>query len=113
MSNDTPIKVKSRHGYIRKHPKFTGCLVDEDGAVAWYKNGQWHRTDGPALEHEDGNKWWFLNGKQHRTDGPACEYANGTKRWWLKGKHHTEQEHRLAVRQMKLKLLDDIGQHSL
>lgn len=56
----------------------------------WYKNGQYHREDGPAIERADGTKEWYLNGKPHREDGPAVEYANGTKLWYLNGKHHRE-----------------------
>ena len=88
MSNK-PIKVKYWREYLKKHPKFTGCLVDRDGDVSWYKNGEDHREDGPAMIDHTGCKYWALNGKQY-----------------------SEQEHRALVRQMKLKLLD-IGQHSL
>jgi hypothetical protein len=133
--SDMPIKVTERYVYLQGHPKFTGCLIDEDDHIAWYKNGQWHRKDGPAVEYTNGNKVWCLNGKHHRTDGPAIELASGSKSWWINGKLHrengpaieypdgskewylngtqlTEQEHRLKVRHIKLKLLD-IDQHSL
>ena len=109
MSNDTPIKVKTRYGYIWKHPKFTGCLIDKDNDIAWYKNGLVHREDGPAVESVESvnsYKAWCKNGKNHREDGPAVEFANGDKYWYLNGTLLTEQEHRLKVRQMKLKMLD-------
>ena len=50
-----------------------------------YKNesGQYHRTDGPAIEWNDGDKVWFINGKFHREDGPAVEYV-GNKYWYIK-----------------------------
>ena len=78
-----PIKVKYWCEYLKEHPDFTGCLIDRDNDICWYKNGEQHRENGPAMERSDGNNWWYLNGI-----------------------HHTEQEHRLAVRQMKLKMLD-------
>jgi hypothetical protein len=106
MSNDTPIKVKWWEDYIEKYPKFTGCLIDKDDDKAWYKNGKCHRTGGPAIEFANGNKWWYLNGENHRTDGPAIENANGNKWWYLNGIQYTEQEHRIAVRHIKLKILD-------
>jgi hypothetical protein len=84
-----PIKVKYWHTYIVEHPKFTGCLIDKDKDIGWFKNGEHHRENGPSREYTDGTKTWYLNGK-----------------------YLTEQEHRIAVRQMKMKLLD-IGQHSL
>ena len=67
-----PIKEKDRKGNI------------------FYKNenGEYHRTDGPAIERSDGSKYWYLNGKRHRTNGPAVEYNNGTKEWWINGERH-------------------------
>lgn len=59
-----------------------------DGSKAWYINGQRHRIDGPAIESADGSKHWYLNGKLHRIDGPAIEYANGDKKWLLNDKLH-------------------------
>jgi len=112
MSNDTTIKVESWIEYIKKHPKFTGCIVDSEGTKSWYKNGKWHRENGPAIEYANGDKYWYLNGKFHRTNGPAVEYVNGYKEWWLNGEKLTKQQHHALVRQIKLKLLDTI-QNSL
>ena len=59
----------------------------EYGNKVWRnKQGQYHRTDGPAIEWENGTKIWYVNDKCHRTDGPAVEYADGTKVWWVDGK---------------------------
>jgi len=84
-----PIRVNCWFTYRKTRPYFTGYLIDKDNDIAWFKNGDFHREDGPAIERADGSKHWFLNGKQL-----------------------TEQEHRLKMRQMKIKLLD-IDQHSL
>ena len=65
-----------------------GLDIDKYGDKRWYLNGEYHRTDGPAVEYKDGDKRWYLNGKRHRTDGPAIEYSDGTKYWYLNGKHH-------------------------
>jgi len=62
--------------------------VHPDGSKAWFLNGKFHRTDGPAIEWADGTKEWWLNGNRHRTDGPAYEDADGTKKWWLNGNLH-------------------------
>ena len=80
------IRVISWDTHIRKHPDFTGCLIDKDNDVFWCKNGKRHRENGPAVE--------FTN--------------NGDKEWWLNGTYLTEHEHRLAVRHLKLKLLDSL-----
>jgi hypothetical protein len=65
-----------------------GLHINADGSKRWYLNDQWHRTDGPAVEHVSGNKYWFLNGKRHREDGPAIERVGGDKEWFSNGKRH-------------------------
>ena len=64
-----------------------GCyMVDNaNGNKEWYRNGQLHREDGPAIEHPNGYKAWCRNGKLHREDGPAIEYSTGGKAWWRNG----------------------------
>ena len=57
--------------------------------IQWYRNGKYHREDGPAIEYSNGGKEWFRNGKYHREDGPAIDY-NMRKEWWLNGKYHRE-----------------------
>ena len=59
--------------------------VDSLGTKRWYKNGKFHREDGPAIEWYDGDKEWYINGQLHREDGAANEWLNGDKRWWIKG----------------------------
>lgn len=49
-------------------PKFTGIIRDKEGDIAYFKDGRWHREDGPALIHHrfhDGMMFrggWFLDG---------------------------------------------------
>ena len=76
-----------------------------NGTKYWYIDNELHREDGPACEYSGGGKWWYLNGQLHREDGPACEYTNGYKAWWLNGIEYTEQEYKLKIRSIKLKLL--------
>lgn len=40
-----------------------GMYKTKYGTKYWYKNGQRHREDGPAIEWEDGAKAWYLNDK--------------------------------------------------
>jgi hypothetical protein len=42
---------------------FTGIVEYSNGDKYWYRNGELHREDGPAIEWADGDKYWFLNGK--------------------------------------------------
>jgi hypothetical protein len=67
---------------------FTGIAEYPDGRKDWYRNGKYHREDGPAVECTNGTKEWYRNGELHRVDGPAVECATGIKDWWLNGKRH-------------------------
>ena len=85
MSKVEPIKVKTSS----EIPKgFTGIVEYPDSSKLWYRNGKYHREDGPAYEDADGTREWWLNGQRHRVDGPAVEYADGTREWWLNGQRH-------------------------
>jgi hypothetical protein len=59
-----------------------------NGTKIWYKEGKYHRLDGPAFESSDKYKVWYKEGKEHREDGPAIEYPDGTKIWYKEGKFH-------------------------
>jgi|SRR5579859_4154648 len=63
------------------------CETDKYGTKRWTLDDQYHREDGPAIDHCDGYKAWYLYGQRHREDGPAIEYYNGTKVWYYHGKY--------------------------
>ena len=75
---------------IFTHKNKNGVYVNGTGAKIWFKNGKFHREDGPAVERANGSKYWYLNGQLHREDGPAYERANGTKHWYLNSQLHRE-----------------------
>ncbi len=79
-----------------------GLDIDNEGTKRRYLNGEYHRTDGPAIEYSNGDEFWFLNGKRHRTDGPAIEYTDGTKYWYLNGMKLSEEEYLRTTRNNKL-----------
>jgi hypothetical protein len=60
--------------------------IAANGDIIWYKNGHYHREDGPAVQHVAGFKSWWINGKRHRLDGPAIIHANGEREWFLNHK---------------------------
>jgi hypothetical protein len=60
--------------------------IKPNGNRYWYKNGDLHREDGPAVEWRNGSREWFKNGKTHRNNGPAIENDNGTSFWYKNGK---------------------------
>ena len=62
--------------------------IDKYGTKRWLNSlGQFHREDGPAIEHDNGIKFWYKNGLHHREDGPAVQYAySGHIEWWIVGR---------------------------
>jgi len=79
--------------------------VDGWGSKYWKYKGEYHREDGPAVEHYDGVKVWCINGEYHREDGPAYEWPDGTKEWWLNNVKYQEGKWKVEMRQRKLELL--------
>ena len=41
------------------------------------------------------HKAYFKNGKYHREDGPAIYYGHGSEIWWLNGKIYLEEDRKL------------------
>lgn len=63
-----------------------------DGTERYFKNGVFHRVDGPAITYPNGAKSWYQYGHLHRTNGPAVERADGSKEWWLNGEYYEATE---------------------
>ncbi len=61
----------------------------------YYNNDlQCHRLDGPSFENADGDKCWYKNGSFHREDGPAVtEYYSGYNDYYLNGFFYKEKEY--------------------
>ena len=95
-------RVWYRNGQL--HRDNGPAIEREDGTREWYQNDLLHREGGPAYEREDGTRAWYLNGKLHRGDGPAIEYADGDRSWWLNDIKYTEEEYKqeLLVRKWGL-----------
>ncbi len=75
-----------------------------------YKNqlGQYHRTDGPAVEYSNGSKEWWINGKLHRENGPAIILGNGVKWWFLNDIEYSEEEYQEELIKLKLERLKNL-----
>jgi len=58
------------------------------------------------MEYANGDKYWYKNGELHREDGPAVELANGKKYWYLNGKRYEKNEFDI---EMNNDLADDIS----
>jgi hypothetical protein len=64
--------------------EYTGIVISlTTKNTMYYKKGNLHREDGPAIKGAEGSKSWFKEGNHHRTNGPAVEYPNGYKEWWI------------------------------
>jgi hypothetical protein len=83
--------------------------VDEDGSIR-YKNskGEYHRTDGPAIEYANGTKIWYINDKLHREDGPAIVFFDGTEWYYLNQKRYSKEDWEEEVVKLKLKRLIEL-----
>ena len=82
--------------------KQNGKFRFEGGDIFWYKEGECHREDGPAIERYDGTKCWFKEGKLHREDGPAVELANGERQYYLKYKQYSYTEWYTIVNKLEI-----------
>ena len=59
-------------------------------------------SNGYKLDKFGDKTWKNSAGQYHRTDGPAVEYANGTKEWYFKGKKISEKEYNSNEFQVKI-----------
>jgi len=70
-----------------------------DCVQIWYKNGQIHRVDGPAIIYNPRHpkyfllhtyEEWFYEDKSHRIGGPSEMLINGGWSWYENGNLHRE-----------------------
>ena len=52
-------------------------IIYPDGEESWFKDGKWHRIDGPAKIDPNGLEVWYKDGKYYREDGPAFIWSEG------------------------------------
>ena len=57
------------------------------------KQGELHRTNGPAKIWQDGTQFYYQNGIYHREDGPAVIWPDGLQEYWQNGKRLTKDEY--------------------
>jgi hypothetical protein len=94
------IKIKS---YLDLPKNFTGIAEYPNKDKCWYKEGSFHRDDGPAVEFQNGTKSWYKEGKLHRLDGAAIEFNNGAKEWWIEGINYSEKDFNKKIEELKSK----------
>jgi hypothetical protein len=72
------------------------------GIEAWYKDGNFHRLDGPAYQHK-GSKFWLVDGKFHRLDGPAVDAKGHPKEYWIGGQRMSPKIYKKEIERRKRK----------
>jgi hypothetical protein len=61
------------------------AVVDAQGQMEWFFDGQLHRDEGLPARDGDPQEWW-VDGLRHREAGPALTWSGGRHReWWLEG----------------------------
>ena len=60
--------------------------------IEYFKDGLFHRDDGPAVVESNGSQAWYQYGEYHRNDGPAIIYPNGFQAWYQHGKIVQEEK---------------------
>lgn len=92
--NDEPSVIDTNDGtkYWYKHGNLHRnngpAVIYTDGAETWFQDGQLHRLDGPAETNNHGLEIWAVYGKYHRIDGPAYIGHDGYLAWWIGGARH-------------------------
>ena len=80
-----------------------GLHIDEFGTKRWYKAGELHRDDGPAIIYANGDPYWYEEGKWHREDGPTVIYPNGDHYWYQDDQPYEPSAHELMTWKMNEK----------
>ncbi len=45
------------------YPRGEFCVTYKSGTIRYFKDGQKHRTDGPAVISTHGHKFWYVDGQ--------------------------------------------------
>jgi hypothetical protein len=80
--------VNSTSGKVFSNSNFTGIVQYQYGK-RWYKNGQRHRIDGPAIIQKHGDKYqyfWFLYYERYSKDEYNRVISNLPLLYWSRHK---------------------------
>ncbi len=100
--------MKEYRNELGQYHRTDGPAVEDEYGKEWWINGKLHREDGPAIESTSGYKAWLINGELHRQDGPAVEFSDGDKEWWLNGIKYSEEQFHQELIKLKLKRLIEL-----
>ncbi len=79
------------HKIEDKYIEFSDGAIDFScyAKEVWYKDGKYHRDDGPAIITTAGSEIWMKDGVVHREGAPAI-ISGAVSRWIKNGKLHRE-----------------------
>ena len=80
-----------------------GIYISTSGTKFYYKNGLYHREDGPAIEYKNGSYMWYNNGNLHKEDGPAAKFGKTYVWYWCNKKIPVYSQEEFT-RYLKLKI---------
>jgi hypothetical protein len=75
----------------KEREKFVGIVKDHNGAIFYYKDGYFHREDGPAIIYSEKHKTWYFEGLLHNLNGPAKIWPDGREEYFIHGKPTTKE----------------------
>ena len=74
------------HKYIETDDNELTREVDKYETIRWNKEGQRHRTAGPAVMWADGTEYWYYKDNLHRAGPlPAIIWADGSINYYHHG----------------------------
>ena len=81
-------------------------IIDKNGHQRWYKDGKYHREDGPAVILTSGTEFWYKDGRRHREDGPASIFGDGDQYWYKNDVRYTFEGYCKAMNFSNEKILE-------
>lgn len=88
LERSTPEDVSDIHNHKNKNVKVTAWTLKVKGE----NGGLLHREFGPAIESDDGHiKEWYRYGERHREDGPAV-IVRSRQEYWIRGTQLSERD---------------------
>ncbi len=69
----------------------------------YYNNSlKLHSLDNPSICNTN-QKFFYKDGNFHRENGPAIDYGNGYKNYYLNGKYYEEKEYWSIIKKIRFK----------
>jgi len=63
------------------------------GVVSYFdENGKLHRESGPAYDDGKAHKAFYKHGEIHNLQGPAVFWPNGREEYWIEGVQYPSKE---------------------